>query len=111
MLDTTLDVAADSDHVAFGLTVTNDGEDEVTLSFSDGQRTRFTVTPASGGDAVWRSDEGQMFMQMLGEETVPAGDSLVFGAEWESPEPGEYEVVGEVTCSDHELSAEETFSV
>lgn len=111
MLTTSLSVRPQSDAVAFELTVSNDGDESATLSFRTGQRTRFTVTPADGGDAVWRSDADRMFTQVLGEETVPAGDAVTFGEVWESPAPGEYRVEGEVTSDDEELTARSEFSV
>lgn len=111
MLQTSLSVGPQADDVVFELTVRNDSDEDAVLSFRDGQRTRFTVEPAGGGETVWRSDEGKMFMQMLGEETVPAGTSTTFGEVWESPEPGQYQVVGEVTCEGRDLEAEAEFSV
>lgn len=111
MLQTSLSVGPQAEDVAFELTVRNDGDEDVVLSFRDGQRTRFTVEPAGGGDLVWRSDEEKMFIQMLGEETLPAGTSTTFGDVWESPDSGEYRVVGELTCEDRELSADAEFSV
>lgn len=111
MLRTTLSVGSRTDAVVFELTVANDADEDATLSFSDGQRTRFTVEPAGGGDAVWRSDAEKMFMQVLGDESIPAGESATFGEVWESPDPGEYRVVGEVTCTGETLEADAEFSV
>jgi hypothetical protein len=111
MLRTSMGVGTQPDAVAFELTVSNDGDEAATLSFRTGQRTRFTVRPTDGGDAVWVSDADQMFMQMLGEESVPAGTSISFGETWESPQAGDYHVEGEVTCEDEELTAEAEFSV
>ena len=111
MLRTSMSVDSRSDAVAFELAVSNEGDDGERLSFRTGQRTRFTVRPAAGGDPVWVSDADQMFMQMLGEESVPAGTAISFGETWESPAPGEYRVEGEVTCEDEELTAEAEFSV
>lgn len=111
MLHTTVSVDTQPAGVAFELTVSNDGDDAASLEFRSGQRTRFTVRPADGGDPVWVSDAGRMFMQMLGQESVPAGDSVSFGEVWESPPGGEYRVQGEVTCEDEQLTAEAEFSV
>lgn len=111
MLRTTLRAGPQAEDVVFELTVHNDGDEDVALSFRDGQRTRFTVELADGGETVWRSDEDKMFMQMLGEETIPAGASATFGEVWESPTPGEYIVEGTVTCEDHDLVATAEFTV
>lgn len=111
MLTASLDVGVESDGVTFELVVENESDETDTLSFRTGQRTRFIVTPVGGGEPVWISDADQMFMQMLGEETVPAHGSVSFGEVWKSPESGEYRVEGEVTCDDESLTAETEFSV
>lgn len=111
MLDCTLSVDTRSDAVAFELAVTNEGGEDASLSFRDGQRVRFTVESADGGGTVWRSDEGQMFVQVLGEEQIPAGTAISFGEVWENPESGDYRVHGEITSDDEALTADEEFSV
>lgn len=111
MLRTSLSIGSQADAVAFELTVSNDGEEPASLSFRDSERVRFTVEPAGGGDPVWRSDEGQMFAQMLGQERIPPGHSVSFGEIWDNPSSGEFHVVGEVACTDHDLKTERDFSV
>ncbi|GAB7012646.1 BsuPI-related putative proteinase inhibitor [Halolamina salina] len=111
MLESSLHSRRHDGGLAFELTVENPGDEPVELSFPDAQRVRVSVYPADADDdasPVWRSDADQMFAQVLGSETVPAGESVTFGAAWQDPEPGEYLAVGEVTCRDRELSAEET---
>ena len=114
MLESSLHSRQRDDALAFELTVENHGDEPVELSFADGQRVRVAVYPADADDdasPIWRSDADQMFAQVLGSETVPAGESVTFDAAWQSPEPGEYLAVGEVTCQDRELDAEETVLV
>ena len=109
MLEVTLSSQPRGDSLAFELRVENHGEEAVELSFPDAQRVRVSVFPANGDDdPVWRSDVDQMFAQVVGTETVPAGASVTFETAWKEPEPGEYLAVGEVTCQDRELAAEET---
>jgi hypothetical protein len=109
MLETTIEAAPRGGAVEFTIRVVNRGDEDVELSFSDSQRVR--VTAYDGDDPHWRSDEGQLFAQMLGSETVPAGEECVFEAIWDAPEPGEYRVVGDVLCQEEALRAETTVSV
>ncbi len=131
MLETTLEAHPTDGAVTFDLRVENRGTEDVELSFSDSQRIRVSVVPADVDDAAtpgnvddaaapgdaddvdtrWRSDEGEMFMQVLGSETVPAGGQLGFEASWEDPEPGEYRAVGEIVCRERELRDEAAFEV
>ena len=114
MLETSLHSQQRDGALAFELTVENRGDDPVELSFADAQRVRVSVYPADADDEsspVWRSDGDRMFAQVMGSETVPAGESVTFGAAWKDPESGEYRVVGEVTCRDRELQAERTVLV
>lgn len=114
MLETTLSTQPTGESLAFELTVKNHGEEAVELSFSDAQRVRVSVYSADAAtdDAPrWRSDEGQLFAQISGTETVPAGSSNQFETAWKTPDSGEYRVVGEVTCQEHSLQDELTFLV
>jgi|AntRauTorcE11898_2_1112593.scaffolds.fasta_scaffold03729_2 hypothetical protein len=114
MLEATFTSQPRGDSLAFELRVENHTDEAVELSFSDAQRLRVSVFPATGedgADPVWRSDADQMFAQVLGTETVPAGGSLTFQAAWKAPESGEYLAVGEVTCQNRELRGEETVLV
>lgn len=122
MLETSLDARASNDAVSFDLLVENRGDEDVEFSFSDSQRIRVSVVPADVdlGEAPvdvddvetrWRSDEGQMFMQVLGSETVPAGGRLEYGATWDNPDPGEFRAVGEIVCRERELQDGTTFTV
>lgn len=95
--------------VRFRFTVENTGDDARTLSFSDGQR--FDVTVTDGDDEAWRFSEGQMFMQMLGSETLEAGESAVYEATWEVPAAGEYEARAELVATDADCEATTAVSV
>ncbi|MBP1987459.1 BsuPI-related putative proteinase inhibitor [Halolamina salifodinae] len=111
MLEATLTSQPRGDSLAFELRVENHGDEAAELSFPDAQRLRVTVSLAAGGDdadPVWRSDADRMFAQVVGTETVPAGESVTFETAWKEPEPGEYLAVGEVTCQDREIRDEET---
>jgi hypothetical protein len=114
VLETSLHSQQRDGALAFELTVENRGDEPVELAFPDAQRVRVSVYPADADDEsspVWRSDSDRMFAQVLGSETVPAGESVTFGAAWKDPESGEYRAIGEVTCRDREIRAERTVLV
>jgi len=112
VLETSLTSQPRGDVLAFELTVENQGDQPVDLGFSDAQRVRISVYPADDESSpVWRSDGDRMFAQVRGEETVPAGESVTFGAAWDDPPSGEYRAVGEVTCRERELRDETTVLV
>ncbi|QKY19585.1 hypothetical protein B4589_004025 [Halolamina sp. CBA1230] len=111
MLETSLRSQRRDGALAFDLTVENRGDDPVELTFPDAQRLRVSLYPADAdGEAapIWRSDADRMFAQVLGSETIPAGESVTFSTAWKEPEPGEYHAVGEMTCQDRDVTAEET---
>ena len=113
MLEPSLESHPRGDALAFELTVENTGDEAVELSFADAQRVRVSVYPAGADEAapIWRSDADQMFAQVMGSETVSAGESRTFDAAWSDPDPGEYYVVAELCCRDRTLRAEETVLV
>jgi hypothetical protein len=92
--------------IAMTLTVSNHAAPEMRLEFSSAQRFDFAIRDAKGGQA-WRWSEGQMFGQMLGEETIgPARPLLVYRAEFTGKlTPGLYRVEGTLVANDRPLSA------
>ncbi|MFC4356676.1 BsuPI-related putative proteinase inhibitor [Halobium salinum] len=113
MLTGSLSAEPVDDAVRFTLAVENDGEEAVTLSFRDSMRADFAVRAGDddGGTEVWRWSEGRMFAQMLGTETVGAGETVTFEGTWDDPEPGEYVAVADLAANDADVSAEAEFSV
>lgn len=109
MLETSLAVDVGADAVEFVATVENAGDDPAELRFSDGQRV--SVVVRDGDRTVWRSDEGQMFAQMLGSDEVPPGGSVQYEATLSNPSPGDYAAEATVVARDRDLTAEATFSV
>lgn len=107
-LDGTLDVAVDPDAVTFTFAVENTGED-LELQFSDAQT--FDVAVEADGETVWRLSEGMMFAQMLSSESLPAGASVAYDAEWEDPDPGDYEARATLTANNADCEATAAFSV
>lgn len=95
--------------VVLRLTVENDGDEPVTLSFRNSKRADFAVR--DGDEEVWRWSEGQMFAQMLGSETIEPGSERVFEGTWEGPTAGEYTAVGTLEADEGDVEAETDLSV
>ena len=124
MLTSTLSVAPVEEGFAFTLTITNEGEDTVELSFRSGQRFDVVVERVQDTDGeaddedgevdsevVWRYSDGRMFTQALGRETLESGESRTYEATWEDPTAGEYEVRGTVTAENVDAEASMVVSV
>jgi len=93
------------------ITVVNRTEGAVRLRFTDSQRVDFLVRNAAGV-AVWQWSVFRFFAQVLGEERLAAGDSLVYEEPLDGDfAPGSYTVVGSLASSDHPLQATTTFTV
>jgi hypothetical protein len=104
-------VYAPGDSLAVILTLTNAGPDTVVLRFATGQRYDVEVRD-SAGHPVWRWAEGMMFMQMLGQVRVQAGDSVAYQVAAVAPaEPGRYTVVGRIPATDRALEARAEITV
>lgn len=84
------------------------GEDGARTEEEGGAR---TDRGGGAGNEAWRWSDGRLFTQVLGSETIGAGESLAFEGTWESPAPGEYVAVGELTAADREVVAEVDLSV
>lgn len=108
-LDGTLEVSVGADAVAFAFTVENAGDGDRDLQFSDSQT--FDVVVAEDGEEVWRYSEGMMFAQMLSTETLPAGGTETFEAEWTDPSVGEYEARATLAATNADCEATARFSV
>lgn len=87
------------------LTLTNAGPDTARWRFSTGQRYDVAILAADGAP-VWRWGAERMFMQMLGEEWLAPGDSLVYREPAPAPSgPGRYTVEGRIPALDAPLAA------
>ncbi|MFC5365789.1 BsuPI-related putative proteinase inhibitor [Salinirubrum litoreum] len=113
MLAATLDVETDDDTARFTLTVTNEGDDPVSLTFSDSQRFDFVVRAAEDDTERWRWSDGQMFAQMLGSEELAPGESVAYDAEWtaDDSDSGSFVCRGELADNAQSASAESAFSL
>lgn len=95
--------------VSFTFTVTNTGNDSVSLQFRDSCRADFAVY--EDDEEYWRWSEGRMFAQVLQETSLAPGERETFEATWEDPESGRYTGRAELEAVDHTCEAETTFSV
>lgn len=99
ILSTDRSVYARGEPVRLTLAVTNPGPDPVTLTAPSSQLYDFAVL--RDGTEVWRWSAGRMFLTVLTDLTIPAGDTRVFAEVWSQRDlngrpvgPGEYVVVG-----------------
>lgn len=111
MLTATLDVETDDDTARFTLTVSNESDDPVSLTFSDSQRVDFVVRDSEADTERWRWSEGQLFAQMLGSETLDPGESVEYDAEWSADDAGSFVCRAELVDNATSASAESAFSL
>ncbi|MFC7187011.1 BsuPI-related putative proteinase inhibitor [Halorubrum yunnanense] len=122
MLDAALAPTGGDSGVMLALTVTNGGDDPVTLRFRTGQRADFAAFEPAAGDGaddprrstvgpVWRHAEGRLFTGALGTETLAPGESATYEATWPDPPAGEYLVVGTLTAEEGDAEATATVAI
>lgn len=94
-----LNVQVEAEAVRFTLNLTNAGTTPVVLEFPSSQRYDFAVE-APSGETVWTWSADRSFAQMLGADTLAAGATVEYEAEWASGRrPGQYVAVGRVTST------------
>ena len=117
MLTASLSAADGHKGVDLALTISNDGDEPTTLRFRTGQRADFAAYPVgetgaqTESDPVWRHGAGRMFTQVLGSETLEAGESVSYEATWPDPPAGTYRVVGTLTAEEPDVEAAATVEV
>jgi Intracellular proteinase inhibitor len=99
-------VYATGEPLDFTLELVNRSSRPVTLQFRDAQRYDVLIENAQGQE-VWRWATGQMFAQMLGQETLPPeGGTLTYHVVTSALLPrGSYTVTGLVPAVDAQMSA------
>ena len=116
--DTTLAVSLSTDRAVYTrgeaititLVVRNTGTAPQTLEFSSGQRYDFAIEDARA--PVWRWSASKAFIQVLGEESIAAGDSLVYRERFSGELPmGKYRAEGIVTRMGDALRATAEFEI
>jgi hypothetical protein len=96
--------------VTFTFTVTNTGDQPVSLQFRDACKADFAVYD-DNDDEQWRWSEGRMFAQVLQEISLAPDEKDSFGATWENPNSGTYTVHTELKSSNRTCEAETEFSI
>ena len=109
-LTTDRPVYVPGEDVTLTLVVRNPTSAPQTLEFSSGQRYDFVIEDARA--PVWRWSASQIFIQMLGEENVAAGDSLVYRERFTGElSAGRYRAEGIVTRMGDQLRATAEFEI
>jgi hypothetical protein len=110
-LASSLNVRVDGDTVRFALLVTNASGPTQVLEFPTAQRMDFVVeTPA--GEVVWQWSAGLGFAQMLGTDTLSAGSSREYEAEWAAGgRTGRHIAVGRVTSTSTPIELRTEFEI
>ena len=90
--------------VTWKITVTNDTTHALKLTFPTGQRA--DVTLSQNGETIYQWSRGQLFTQMVGHLTIPAGGEHVFTLDEPGidVDPGMYSLTAVVVASNrHDL--------
>ncbi|WP_418198919.1 BsuPI-related putative proteinase inhibitor [Alkalihalobacterium sp. APHAB7] len=100
-LATSLKVDKEEDKLAFTLSLTNKGNETVTLEFPTGQLFDFIVVNEKS-EVVYKYSEGMMFTQAIVQKNLGPNETMTFTDEWdlmvngERVPPGRYRVLGEL---------------
>lgn len=102
-------VSDDGRDVRLAFTVHNAGSGTADLRFSDACRADFAVLEE--GREVWRFTDGRAFAQLIGEESIPPGESVTYDGTWDDPRDGEFAAVAELCAQNTTCEARAEFSV
>jgi hypothetical protein len=106
-----LNVQVEAAVVRFALNVTNAGTTPVVLEFPSSQRYDFAVESPSG-ETVWSWSADRTFAQVLGANTLAAGATAAYEAEWTTGHrPGRYVAVGRVTSTSQPIELRTEFEI
>jgi hypothetical protein len=110
-LGSALNVTVAGDSVGLELHVTNVSGGPLVLEFATAQRYDFEVLALSGA-VVWRWSDDMMFAQVLGEETLAAGETRRYTAGWPAPGgAGEYVARGRLTSTNYPVELRTQFQL
>jgi hypothetical protein len=106
-----LSVQVRDDSVQFRLDITNATAAPLVLEFSSAQRADFAVEDAAGAE-IWRWSAGQGFAQVLGSETLAAGETRTWDTAWEAGERnGEFTAIALLTSTSHPVTLRTAFDL
>jgi len=107
----TMGVRVAGDTVHLQLELSNAGDTAVVLEFASTQRYDFGVE-AETGESVWRWSADRMFGQVVGEERLAPGASLVYGEVWlATGRAGRWVAVGQVVSTNQPVELRTSFEV
>ena len=110
-LSTSLSVDIGRDSVGLVLHLTNSGTQPLVLEFNSTQRYDFQVQKASG-ETVWTWSADKLFGQMMGTETIAAGESREYRAGWEAGnQTGTFVAVGRVVAMNKPIEQRTQFEI
>ena len=110
-LVTSLEVETGADTVRFVLHVTNAGTQPVVLEFNSAARYDFEVRTPAGAE-IWRWSAGHMFAQVLGTDTVAAGETRRYSAGWAAGNrPGPLVAIGRVLATNYRIEQRADFEI
>jgi hypothetical protein len=91
--------------ITLTLTVSNPSDRLISLQFMTAQRYDFSLADGQG-NAVWRWGAERMFTQMMGQEALPPGASLVFQERCDARlAPGSYRAAAHLATIGAHVSA------
>jgi hypothetical protein len=106
-----LNLEVEPEAVRFSLNLTNAGTAAVVLEFASSQRYDFVVEDPSG-ETVWVWSADRSFAQMVGADTLAAGETVEYEAVWTSGRrPGRYVAVGRVTSTSMPVELRTEFEI
>ena len=98
--------------VVFTVSIRNDGDESVDLTFPTGQTAdvvvRSTDDPA---EVVWRWSDDRLFTQAIRQVTLAPGESLDEELTWADPQPGTFRAEATLEATDARVSAGGRFSL
>ncbi|MBE4909324.1 hypothetical protein IMZ08_14835 [Bacillus luteolus] len=104
-LETSVDIQAASDSADIYIKVKNNGEEDVTLTFTSGQTFEVVVVDGNNNE-VYRFSTGKMFTMALQDVRIKAGEEKVWKDKWrylnedgQRVKPGEYKAIVSVVAS------------
>lgn len=87
------------ERIPLTLTLHNETATPVTLRFPDTRTFDFRARRAEDGEVVWQWSWGYVFAEVLTEQTLAPGETLIITEFWEAAGPaGDYLLESEVPC-------------
>lgn len=110
-LTTSLEADVGADRVRLVLHVTNSGSEPVVLEFGSAARYDFEILTAAG-QKVWQWSDDQMFAQVMGTDTIDAGASRDYSAQWApGGRTGSFIAVGRVVATNRPIEQRVDFRI